>query len=87
VNTKRCTCGVTLPWALTKNGKRMLIEPKPGGNVVLQETLTEPEPIAMVVEPGAGTHQAHFASCPDADFHRRRGGATLPSPDQGDDDG
>lgn len=83
MNTKECSCGKTLPWATTKNGKHMLIEEKAAGNIVLQETLTDPDPIAMVVEPGAGTHQAHFVSCPDADLYRRRGD-TLPATDQGD---
>lgn len=80
--TKRCTCGVTLPMLPTAaSGKLMMVEPKEGGNIVLQETLTG-ETEVHVVQPGAGTHQAHFVSCPDADLHRRRG-ATLPTTDQG----
>lgn len=81
--TKTCTCGKTLPMFPTaKSGKLMMVEAAPGGNVVLQETLTG-ETVAMVVSPGAGTHNAHFATCPDAEMHRR---ATLPVTDQGDED-
>jgi hypothetical protein len=69
---RRCSCGGEYPWAKTVNGKPVLIEVKPGGNVVLQETLGDEETVATVVKPGTGTHVFHFATCPDADAWRQR---------------
>ena len=72
------SCGAPIRWAETTNGRRMPVnaEPDPDGNVVL----LYPSPgaaLAMIVDPGQTTlddaprYLSHFATCPNADQHRK----------------
>lgn len=69
----RCkSCKASILWAESEAGKRVPVEKKEGGNLVLDGDLfgkTE-TPIARYVGDGKGTHVAHFATCPDADAWR-----------------
>ena len=64
-------------WALTEAGKRMPLDPDPvdGGNIVLtREAESNGTPLAAYVpaDPGVMRHVSHFATCPNADQHRKR---------------
>lgn len=76
--TAKCrSCGAAIIWCVTGNGKKMPIDARPTdtGNLVLEGT----EPTAVYVDPGTGTHTSHFATCPNADKHRRsKGQGSLP---------
>ena len=68
----RCSsCGRRILWALTPNDKMMPVEfaPAPDGPGV-QMRVVEVEGREAKLAP---LFQAHFASCPDADRHRRNG--------------
>ena len=78
----RCTsCQVECMWTTTEAGRPLLVdvgEGVAGGNLALIE-----QPIgtvrSRVLKPGLAfgnrtLHLAHFATCPNASAHRRRGG-------------
>lgn len=80
MNTCR-SCGARIRWATTANGNRMPIddEPVPDGNIVLSDpTPGAYAPVALLVDPDAPMLDdpprfvAHFATCPNADQHRKR---------------
>lgn len=59
-------CRAPIFFAITKNGKRMPIDPEPndGGNVNLLQELTQAgDHYAIVVAKGAGAYMPHFATC------------------------
>lgn len=76
------TCHSSIVWAQTTGGKRMPVDaaPSAGGTVVLAEQGPGLPPLAMVLHteaerdtaPAASLHTAHFATCPQANKHRRR---------------
>lgn len=77
MNTCR-SCDASIVWADTSSGSRMPVdaEPVPDGNLVL----TYPSPgraLALVVDPAQlllddpPRYRSHFATCPNADQHRR----------------
>lgn len=67
------SCRAPIRWAHTQKGHRIPLDPEPveGGNLV------EVAPgIVRVVEPGdpsGARFVSHFATCPNAGAHRRRG--------------
>lgn len=79
--TARCTsCNAPIVWAFTSTGKRMPVNPDPvvGGNVVLLTGNQQPEAqvlgaaeVARRAALGLLCHTSHFATCPQADAHRR----------------
>lgn len=63
------TCHEPIEWARTETGARIplnLTASPDAANIVLEAG------VARVVAAGAGTHIAHFATCPQAADHRRR---------------
>lgn len=78
----RCrSCGAPIVWAVTEAHRRRMpvdAEPVDGGNVLLS---TDDPPLAQVHAPGQAslfadaanrpTYTSHFATCPQADQHRR----------------
>jgi len=69
------SCGAQIFWAMTAAGKSMPLDRRPveNGNVILDENQ-----IAEVISPtnrralrGRKTFVSHFATCPNADQHRR----------------
>lgn len=70
------SCRRPVRWAVTPAGKRMPVDPEPveGGNLLL--ALDDP-PVARVVDPAqlviddGQRFVSHFATCPNADEHRR----------------
>lgn len=77
------SCGARIRWAVTTAGKRIPVDEQPvdGGNVLLHEAIDRQEPIATVVgknvhptlfDDDAPRYVSHFATCPNADRHRRR---------------
>lgn len=64
------TCGASIIWATTKNGKKIPLELDMvlGGNIDLVDG------VATVVPPDYGVKRmvTHFSRCPGADQHRRR---------------
>lgn len=75
-----CTCGAAVIWATTDKGGRMPVDPEPlatGGNVDLRD-IGRDEPLAVVLSVSKQfgrywLHTSHFATCPHAARHRRRG--------------
>lgn len=71
------SCGRPIRWARTTKAKRIPIDlaPVDDGNVTLSD---DRDPIATVHPPGQAPLDAgpryvsHFATCPDADRHRKR---------------
>lgn len=75
----RCrTCEQEIVWALTERGKPIPIDPNPraDGNITLHSLAGADQQIAHVLgadEAASGpTYVSHFATCPDAETHRRR---------------
>jgi hypothetical protein len=73
------SCGANVLWAKTDLGKSMPVDPEPvpDGNVELYRT---PKGLQVVVhgkeftpDPRATVHKSHFATCPNAQRHRRAG--------------
>lgn len=75
------SCGQPIQWATTTTGKRMPVDrrPHPDGNVLLRPRTAGPGLEAVVLGPLERLaqervhqlHQSHFATCPQADQHRR----------------
>lgn len=68
------TCHQRIVWARTAAGKAIPLDPDPvpGGNVVLVAGVaTVLGPIAGAYSLDPPRHQSHFATCPQADSHRR----------------
>lgn len=77
----RCrSCQAPIVWAFTTSGKRIPLDPDPvdDGNVVLSAAVSPGQaPTAIVLPVGQPTldddprYVSHFATCPNADTHRR----------------
>jgi len=71
------SCPAPIIWARTPAGKRMPVdaEPTPDGNVTLVPPLESYDsPLAVVSserDPSSTRYTSHFATCPNADSHRR----------------
>lgn len=64
--TSTCrSCGARIRWAQTAAGKRIPLDPTPEKRVTL-DNYTGSEVAAV-----RDTYVSHFATCPDADVHRR----------------
>lgn len=77
-STAVCGCGAPILWAKTAEGKAMPVnvEPVDTGNVALLPTSPPRATVLKASERYEGPRfVSHFASCPDADLHRRRGKA------------
>lgn len=86
--TNVCDCGARMRWATTLTGSRIPLDPEPvdDGTFLLVAAL-EPAgaPIAIPVaaiaddrimqlrQAGPRLFRSHFATCPNADDHRKRG--------------
>jgi hypothetical protein len=66
------SCGAPITWAITDQGKRMPLdaEPNPAGNVRL--TLTNAVVLRKDEVYDGPRFMPHWATCPNADQHRRR---------------
>jgi hypothetical protein len=78
------SCGATIRWATTVNGKRIPVddEPVPDGNLVLSDPTpgayaptaaqyVAPEQPSLFPEPDPPRFRSHYATCPDADRWRK----------------
>lgn len=73
------SCGAAVTWCVTEAGKSMPVDaaPTPGGNLVIRRS--GPALVAVVVSPLLESNEeraephytSHFATCPNADAHRR----------------
>lgn len=76
VTGARCrSCGAHVIWATTATGKAMPVDAEAvdapdAGNIFL--TFLGGQLAAQVVEPAPGLRKSHFATCPNANTHRRR---------------
>ena len=63
------TCRAPLVWAYTETGKRMPFDAHPAedGSWVIRNGTAAYDPFAR-----GPRYRPHFATCPDADQHRRR---------------
>lgn len=65
------SCGAEILWSETMTGKKIPLDPEQvlGGNIVLEAEGA----LARIVkpEPGVKRYRSHFASCPQAEQHRR----------------
>lgn len=75
------SCHAQIWWALTAEGKSMPInqQPDPDGTVStdqsgIVEIITDPVEKERLRRRGRKFYTAHFATCPEADQHRRRQG-------------
>lgn len=77
----RCrSCAAPIVWATTPAGRLIPIDAQPvdDGNVAVHRSLDGVHMYARVLkvgeepEPGEGRGTSHFATCPNADAHRRR---------------
>ena len=84
MNTCR-SCGASVRWALTNNGKRTLLDAECSdqGNTVLLMVPVAGDPVSIAVvlggevlekarDGGATLRTSHFATCPNADQHRKK---------------
>jgi hypothetical protein len=67
----RCrSCGAAIIWAITANGKRMPVDAQPlRGLLQLHDRPDDEAPLVRVLP--IEVHRSHFATCPQADQHRR----------------
>jgi hypothetical protein len=67
-----CTsCGAEIIWAVTLSGRRIPLDSKSERRAILDPKAGQgtPDPVRMrVVE----TYVSHFATCPNADQHRKK---------------
>jgi hypothetical protein len=71
--TDRCrSCDAPIVWALTEKGARMPLdaEPTPAGSLVLVDGIARRPQIGEDVP--YLQYVSHFATCPNADRHRKR---------------
>lgn len=68
------SCGAEIRWAKTTGGKPIPVDPEPAenGNLALETVRGElmAFPASLFVEPDE-LHVSHFATCPNADEHRK----------------
>lgn len=72
MRTRCWTCHAAIEWVRTESGAHIPLDPgtRTDGNVLITPDLFG-DPVAVVVGPGRGDRVSHFASCPDADQHRK----------------
>ncbi len=78
------SCGAGMVWAVTSHGKAMPVDhkPAPQGEFRLRTLPDEPAPLAEWVPwsqrmPGDELYKSHFATCPNANEHRKRPAAAT----------
>lgn len=62
------SCGAKIAWVRTPKGKLMPIDVEPEKRITLEKNPEGPEPLMVMVD----TYTSHFATCPDANKHRKR---------------
>jgi hypothetical protein len=69
------SCGASIIWALTQNGKRIPLdaEPaeRPSGLFRLEGSATGSMPPIAISAAGEPVYLSHFVTCPNADQHRK----------------
>jgi hypothetical protein len=74
----KCDCGDVFRWAETVNGERIPVNPTPdpAGNLKVTRRGDDQLPLARVLPAnrrfGVTLYTSHFATCTDAEKHRRR---------------
>ena len=69
---ERCrSCGARIEWARTVKNKRIPLDPgeREGGNILVTDGVAAIVPELQRTRP---LRTSHFATCPNADVHRRR---------------
>ena len=67
MNTARCSsCQAEIIWVITEKGHKMPVDAKPMKGFWLEETHGQ-----VQANSGSDLHQSHFATCPNADQHRK----------------
>lgn len=74
---KCSTCDALIRWAVfSASGKRVPLdfEPSPRGNLVVTGQRNDGTPLIAIAgaNPGPMLYMNHFATCPQADQHRRK---------------
>jgi len=64
------SCGAPIEWAITVNGRRIPLDlgEHEGGNLEVRAGVAY-----NLLPPPPRARRAHFATCPNADRHRKRG--------------
>lgn len=73
MSTTTCrSCGAPIVWCVTPAGNRMPVDadPSPRGNLVLEGELARVVPAPDLLD-RRPRHTSHFATCPNADQHRK----------------
>ena len=69
------SCGAFIKWAVTEKGKRIPLDPIPRdiGNIVLVRA-ADGRKVARIEQPHTGrpAYVSHFATCPEAERHRKK---------------
>lgn len=81
MNVVACrSCGAGMIWTETTNGRKMPVDahPSPSGSFVLTPVVDEPSPLATFLPAGERyeghvLYTSHFATCPNAVQHRKKG--------------
>lgn len=75
------SCGAPILWAISEKGKRIPMNPEPvvppGLFVLIDRPGHPPDAISLARATGPARprlYESHFATCPDADRHRRPAG-------------
>lgn len=63
------SCGAEILWAVTANGKRMPLDAQPVPGLFAIRDLPGHDPEAT--SPPISVYRSHFATCPNADQHRK----------------
>lgn len=72
------SCGATILWGLTKNDKRIPLDPVPvkNGNLDVQPMPENPEVVGRALyvkpDPDVERYVTHYATCVHGDEHRRQ---------------
>jgi hypothetical protein len=65
------SCGAEIIWAVTENGKRMPLDAQPINRPSCFVLNDREDPPVAVVAKGPSVYVSHFATCPNADQHRK----------------
>lgn len=70
------SCNAPIIWAITENGKRMPLDAEPfalpAGLFALDTSSDPPLTVSVAAERREPLYRSHFATCPNADQHRKR---------------
>jgi hypothetical protein len=70
VSATCASCGAAIIWTITEAGKRMPVDAVPAGKVTV--LVRDPHGGSTPISKSRDHYVSHFATCPNAQQHRRR---------------